>query len=113
MDLLIDQTTGDIVLEDGDLVFTDSVIVETAQRCAIRYRTERGEWVYDVTMGLPYQAIFQGADDRTVENFFVASASQVDTVQSVRRVQIDRTPSELDASVTVETVDGQTVEVSL
>jgi len=111
MDLLLDQATNDLVIEGGDLRLTSSIVESTAQRVGIRYRTRRGEWVYDVTLGIDYDRVFAGADDRTIETFYVAEAGEVETVRAVRRVNLERFPDEIRAEVVLQAVDGETFEV--
>lgn len=61
MDLKIDITTGGtndlILLDNGDLATVEDVLgdpAETTQRCYVALNVRKGEWLYDITLGLDY-----------------------------------------------------------
>lgn len=57
MDLLLDETTHDVVWNNGPLTteFTTQPFTQTvAQRLKIRLLTFRGEWFMDINYGVPY-----------------------------------------------------------
>lgn len=56
-DLKIDPSTGDLVIENGDLVFVEGLSA-IAQAVRSRLRLFRGEWFADLDAGVPwFQAI--------------------------------------------------------
>lgn len=57
-DLKIDVTTGDLVVESGDLVLV-SDLAAISQSVRTRLRFYRGEWFADLDVGVPwYETIF-------------------------------------------------------
>lgn len=52
-DLKLDATTGDLAIENNDLVIIDGVDA-MGQHVKIRLRLFRGEWFLDVRVGIPY-----------------------------------------------------------
>lgn len=61
MDLKIDITTGGtsdlILLATGELETVEDVLgdpAETAQRCWVALNVRKGEWLYNITLGLDY-----------------------------------------------------------
>ena len=65
MDLKIDDTTGDIVV-DGDLV-TVSESYEVRQYLRSKLKTFLGEWFLDLTVGVPYyEEVFKKNPDAVV-----------------------------------------------
>lgn len=55
VDFRINPSTGDLLVENGDLVLTDSIKTETFQRLKHTLNVWQGEWWRDVTFGTPYQ----------------------------------------------------------
>lgn len=62
---------GDLLLVNGDFVWTEDRTLEILQRMRSRLRFFQGEWFLDLRQGIPYfQTIFQRADDRTLRAIF-------------------------------------------
>lgn len=53
-DILLDQFTNDVVVENGDLVFIDSKEFEARQAITMTLRAFRGEWFKDILYGTPW-----------------------------------------------------------
>jgi len=56
----IDPLTGDLMVENNNIVFTSGQLEEAAQSIQSRLRTFRGEWFLDTNLGTPwYQEILK------------------------------------------------------
>lgn len=59
MDLLLDETTNDLVFINGECPVTESITQTLAQLLKVKLLTFMGEWFLDTTYGIPYfQSIF-------------------------------------------------------
>lgn len=85
-DFLLDQTTNDLVLEDGELKFTTETPVELTQRLGIKLRTFQGEWFLDIDYGIPYlqQIISQARSKKDVDIIFLNAIRSEEDVNSVK-----------------------------
>lgn len=54
MDIFLDQSSQDLVLQDGDLKITTSRQEELMQRLFIRFKTFTREWFWDLDYGVDY-----------------------------------------------------------
>ena len=63
---------GDLLLTNGDLVFTSDLGQEVAQRLRVRFNFWRKEWFLNLNAGTPYlEAVFEkGVPDNTIRAVF-------------------------------------------
>ena len=110
-DISLDPDTGDLLLQDGDLVLTDG-LESRRQHLEIRLRTFLEEWFLDTTVGVPYfQQLFTQKNPDTL------------LIQSVIRDEAEKTPGiiaitsfsfeiisrtrDLRVQLTADSVDGE------
>ncbi len=55
VDWYLDPETGDMVVDGGKLKEVHDPIEERKQMLGIALRTHRGEWIFDITHGLPFR----------------------------------------------------------
>lgn len=53
-DILLNNTTWDVVIQDGDLVVIPTKEEEARQSTLITLRTYRGEWFKNIVYGIPW-----------------------------------------------------------
>lgn len=89
MDLKIDNT-GDLVVENGDLVIVDGVDA-IAQHITIRLKFFLGEYFLDVRIGLPYyQQIFvKNPDLDVVKSIFREVILTTQGVQTINELSLE------------------------
>lgn len=108
IDLKIDST-GDLVIENGDLVLVDES-EEVAQSMTIRYRTWQTEWILDVSIGVPYlDKIFStGISQQEKDTILKTVALSTPGVKDLIKYDYDRDEDTGDVTVTIEatTDDG-------
>lgn len=65
---------GDLLLRNGQLVFTSELADEVAQRLLVRLNFWRGEWFLNLLAGTPYleAVIGKGIPDRVIRGVFSA-----------------------------------------
>ena len=72
-DFLLDQSTNDIVIKDGDWVFTETTKQDLTQRLGIVLRGHYGEWFLDTTVYTPWKQQIIGCRDRkTIDSILLA-----------------------------------------
>lgn len=108
MDLLIDQSTNDIVFINGGCPVTSSTSESIAQKLKIKLSTFLGEWFLDTTVGVPYfERILGRARSKDVVDLLireqVESESMVEEVISFNSSLANR---RYEVSFRVRTVDG-------
>jgi hypothetical protein len=71
-DLLIDDLTGDLVIENDTFLLTADFADSVKQRLRTRLRTFKGEYFLDLEFGTPYyQQIFvKGISKGVIDNIF-------------------------------------------
>lgn len=85
-DFLLDPTTGDLDLtSDSDLKKVETIEDSFRQRLGIRLRTNRGEWQFDTTYGVPYtqQIIGLKLPKRDVDSIIQTEALREQDVDSI------------------------------
>lgn len=89
MDLKID-TTGDLVIENGDLVLVDG-LTAIGQHVAMRLRSFKGEWFLDQTTGVPYfQEILQkGTPPSRIRALIRQTILGTEGISSVDELELD------------------------
>ncbi|MFH0902152.1 MAG: hypothetical protein V2A73_16090 [Pseudomonadota bacterium] len=81
-DLKLDETTGDIAIEDGDIVLIEDLDV-VAQHIRIRLRTILGEWYLDTSKGVDwFGVVFSKEFPRGMAEATLRNA--IETVDHVR-----------------------------
>lgn len=107
MELLLSTATdvdnpvaGDLILVNGDLVWTEDVVIEVLQRMRSRLRFFKGEWFLDLRQGVPYfQTIMQKADDVTVRAIFSQVLRRTPGVASLESLAVTRSARERTAEI--------------
>jgi hypothetical protein len=108
-DLLIDQTTNDLALVNGDLIFTQSNPVEVGQRVAMKLRTFEGEWFLDTDYGIPFlDQIINARTKKEVDAIYIGEIRDEDGVESIISYSsnLDKNTRSYEANVTISTADG-------
>ena len=115
-DFKLDQTTHDLVFEDGDLILLNNEALVATQTLEINLLTLKGEWFLDNTKGVPYlQTIFKkGTTKRHADTLF-----QVAIKESYNIVGITEFESSLGVdqvytitNLKATTTDGDIVSLS-
>src|SRR4030042_1762516 len=77
-DLKLDETTGDIVVENGDIVLIEDLDV-VAQHIRVRLRTILGEWYLDTSKGVDwFGVIFSKESPRGMAEATLRAAVETD-----------------------------------
>lgn len=89
MDLLIDETTGDLSIINGDFALTPDSGTSLRQRLTMRFSTWKGEWVYNQALGTPYRQrlLVAGTTREQADAEFIAQINLEDDVTAVKNVQ--------------------------
>ena len=71
-DLLIDDATGDLVIEDFNMLLTPDAVGSIKQRIQTRLRAFKGEYFLDVDFGTPYyqQVFVKGISKGVIDSIF-------------------------------------------
>lgn len=85
MDLLFNQSTEDLVLENGDLLVTDNTIDDAKQMLYFRLKTFNREWFWDVTYGIDFiNTVFGlGRNKTTIDAIFRQAILQEILVEEI------------------------------
>lgn len=95
MDLLLDETTHDLVFTNGKIPTTSNLADSVKQRLKITLLTFKGEWFLDTKFGIPYfQQIF-------------GKARKKDTVDSIFYNQILADPDVAEVASFSSTISGR------
>lgn len=108
-DIKLDETTGAIVVENGDIVLIHDLDV-IAQRLRLTLRTIMGEWFLDTTHGVDYFGVIlvKGAQQARVESELREKILGVPGVLSLQRfdASYDTALRKFALSFDVDTVFG-------
>ena len=106
MALLLDETTWDLARPIRKATAAEQI----RQSVAIRLKTRRGEWAFDVEQGLPYteSMLVRSPDLALVESLVRAEIALVPGVTGVQRVEVtyDRTLRTMAIEVDATTDEG-------
>lgn len=113
IDIKMDLQTGDIVLQDGDLVLVDNMD-SLIQGLYIRLRTFKGEWYRDTRIGLIDTTVdkpSQGLLDSRIRSEIMAE----DGVKSITSYTstADNKTREMKVTFACETIYGKTPETTI
>ena len=88
IDLLIDETTGDLDITGGDFGLTDSSGLSLRQRLEARFNTWKEEWVYNIAFGTPYrQRLFvAGTTKEQADAEFIAQINLEPDVTAIKNI---------------------------
>ena len=88
MDLLVDETSGDLSIINGDFSLTETSTQSLRQRLQVRFGTWKGEWEYNTAFGTPYkQRLFAaGTTQDQADAEFIAQVNLESDVTAVRNV---------------------------
>ena len=109
MDLKLDTTTHDLVIENYDLVLVDGIdLVRQAIKQRLLLVLE--EWFLDDTVGVPwYQYIFQkGVDINRVKSILINTINRTEGVIKITSFELDYNSVNRSVSInfTAETDEG-------
>lgn len=79
-DILLDQTTNDVVVVDGDISFVPTQQELTRQAVVMSLKTYKGEWFRDINYGVPW--ITNDNNDTAI----LGKATRVFFDQEIRKV---------------------------
>ena len=112
MDILLDSS-GDIALNRGDIVLTDSV----CQKVCIRLRWFLNEWKFNRNSGVPYYEEFfiKQYDIDNVKQLLEEEILSVDEVEEISSLEasVDIENRALSVSCSVVLTDGEEVKVEV
>jgi len=106
MDLKIDTATGDLAIENGDLVLLDGPDA-IAQHLSTRLRFWKGDWYLDTRIGIPYleQILIKAPNENVVRAIFRKAILDTPGVEALRSLlfsydgAIRRLTIEFDADI--------------
>jgi hypothetical protein len=101
MDLAIDTTSGDLVIEGGDLKLLEG-IDSIVQDIAVRLQFFQGEWFLDTRIGIPYfgSILVKNPDLGVVRFLLRSTVSSTPGITNITRFDLD-----FDAATRVLRVD--------
>lgn len=117
IDLLINETTDDIVFVNGDFSLATTNIQNVRQRIETTLKTFLGEWALNVQFGIPYrQSIFTKVRNKEeLDAIFISATSAVPGVTEILRFdsEFPRGTRQYTISLMeVRTTEGETVRVT-
>jgi len=106
MDIKIDTATGDLAIENGDLVLLDGPEA-IAQHLRIRLRFFKGDWFLDTRIGIPYfeQILIKAPNENVVRAIFRKVILETPGVEGLRSLSFTydgaarRLTTEFDADI--------------
>ena len=116
-DLKIDPLTNDISLAQGRVVTTEGDDAK-GQRIRTRLLTVRGEWFLDTSFGVDYYGIVWVKDTPQavlaahIQDEILKEADEGDEITSFE-MDYDGTTRTLSVQATLETSDGETINVTV
>lgn len=117
MNLHLDPSTHDLVVENFQFKQVKTKTEDLAQRLKIKLQFFVGEWFLDENYGIPYfQEIFvKGTNRDTIDDRFKLAISSEDGVQRLSSYSssIDRSTRELSVQATVLTTEGDLVSLTI
>lgn len=114
MDLLLDESSHDLVFENGSTPVTSDIADGLKQRLKIKLLTFRGEWFLNVNYGTPYyqQILGKGRKKSSVDAVFrgliTEDADVAEVISFNSTLSSDRRYS---LSFVVRSVTGETLEI--
>jgi hypothetical protein len=107
MDLYIDPTTLDLVIEETQ-VKRVSGRDEVAQRLLITCKMHEGEWAWDLKAGLPWREgiLRKGVTDDQIVAIMAAKLAAVEGVDKIRALRITRATATRAATIYVEAMSA-------
>lgn len=117
-DLLLDPVTHDLVIQGGELIFTQNNLEDLRQRMYITFNAWRGEWKLNTNFGIPYrQNIFvAGATKDIVDTIFLSAVLDFDDITEIVEFTSEFDKAKRDYSITrliVRTTEGATESITL
>lgn len=105
MDFLMDKTTGDLAIIDGDFGLTATSAQSLRQRIEARFSTWKGEWSYNTAFGTPYKQrlLIGGVSQASADAEFIAQVNLEPDVTAVRNIQSEYDP--LTRSYTLKRIE--------
>lgn len=88
VDLLLDASTGDLSITNGDFELTPDSGSSLRQRLQIRFSTWKGEWVYNQAFGTPYRQrlLAAGSTKEMADAEYLTQIYLEDDVTSVKGI---------------------------
>lgn len=113
-ELALDPVTGDLLVQNGQLVFVTGAAA-VAQRVGARLKTLLGEWTFDTQLGTPWlQEIMDGqASAALVHSIISRRIRETEGVAAIEtlNVAIDRTNRIVTITGRLRAETGEVVEV--
>lgn len=110
IDLLLDEVTNDLVIEDGDLQTTSSKAEFLRQRMSITFKTFTGEWFWNIFFGaISKDIVFRkGATQPEVDGWFISIINSFPEVINLTNFQSSQDPAtrSYNLTFTVTTDEG-------
>jgi len=104
MDLKLDTATGDLAIENNDLVLLSDPAAAIQQHWQIRLRTFKGEWFLDQRIGIPYyQAVLRkNPNQNLITAIFRAATVQTPGIRTVDSFSLSLEPITRTLTIDVE-----------
>jgi hypothetical protein len=115
MDILLEDSTHDVVFVNGSSPMTGTTPIGLKQRLKIKLLTFKGEWFLNTNYGTPYfQEIFgKGRVKSTIDLLFRTLIKEDNDVVEILRFDSTLTAQRVySLSFTVTSVEGQTLEIN-
>ena len=117
IDLLMDETTGDLDISTGDFRLTPDTASSLRQRLQLRFGTWKGEWEYNTAFGTPYKQrlLVAGVTKAQADAEFIAQINLEPDVTSISNITSTLDPITRTYTLTrIEAyVNNQTIDLSL
>lgn len=107
--LALDKDTNDLIIEQGDLRFTQTSVEYLAQKITTRLLLFVNEWFLDRSDGVPYyERIFNSQKDPDFEDIravLLARTSETEGVAEVSKFDLEYDRENRTISLSIEAVD--------
>lgn len=107
MDLYLDPTTHDLVLENGDLKMvknTEGDSAETRQRVKVTLLTQKGEWLFDTEDGVDWvgEVLVHSPNLDLIAARLRAVTGDVEGVKDVGEISLDLDPTTRELTIQID-----------
>lgn len=107
--LALDKDTNDLIIEQGDLKFTQTSVEYLAQKITTRLLLFVNEWFLDRSDGVPYyERVFNSKKDPDFDDVravLLARVSETEGVSEVTKFDLEYTLATRTISLSIEAVD--------
>jgi hypothetical protein len=102
---------GDTLIVDNDIQLTSTLMENARQRTQIRLKLYAGEWVYDLSEGMPYfdRILIKGASKTTVDTIMKEAILSDPDIESITSFESEIVSEKYYLKFSAVAADGETI----